>query len=407
VTPHVLVVDDDPTVLDHACWCLTAGGYAVTTARNGEEALPLLSRALPDVLLTDVSMPVMDGFELVERMRHEIGPACAHAPRVIYLSSADDRASLKRAMRIGASDFLSKPISRADLLAAVRAQLAHTRPAARVTTDNKFSVVEQAGYRIISTLAQNDSSTVYHARHCTSGRDAALKVLRLAHSDAVDDPASTKLARFFNEYATLATMSHTNVARVYEHGVADECLFIAMEYFDGGDLSRIVGAGLGAHRARNIALQITDALTHIHARDVIHRDLKPSNVMLRQNGEVAIVDFGIAKSLTMQLHHTRHRETVGTPYYISPEAIRGSGVDARTDLYSLGLLLFEMLCGRRPYEADSIDELLAQHLHADVPALPAGLAAFSAVLERLLAKRPADRFASARDAAAALLAIPV
>lgn len=400
---QVLVVDDDPTIRDHVSWCLRTRGFDVRTACNGAEALPLLADTMPDILITDVSMPRMNGFELVERMR---GMPAQPQPRVIYLSSCDDKAGLKRAMRLGAGDYLTKPVSTPELLAAVTAQVEQVKDSpqnAGIDTSLARAAAD-AGYEVDALLGQGSAATVYRAhRKAHPGSTAALKVLKLANENLGGEAIT--LSRFFNEYALLSGMSHRGVARVYEHGVTDDQLFIAMEYFSGGDLARIIGRSLPPGRALDIVEQVATALSYIHAAGIVHRDLKPSNIMLREDGSVAIVDFGIAKNLSVALEHTAQHQTVGTPFYMSPESIRATNVCPQSDLYALGLILFEMLTGNRPYAADSIESLLHQHLNAPVPALPARYNALQPLLNRLMAKDVDARYQSADEVLEAIRAL--
>jgi serine/threonine protein kinase len=189
------------------------------------------------------------------------------------------------------------------------------------------------------------------------------------------------------------------VIRIYDQGFTDDHAYIAMEYFELGDLRGELREGMSRERALDVVAQVAHALEAIHSRGIIHRDLKPENIMRRRDGSVALADFGVAKSMLQQdnlvLTQTRHGEVVGTPYYLSPEQVRGEGITPATDLYSLGVMLYEMLAGTRPFQGDSLDMLLARHLTAPTPPLPAEHAGLQPVVERLMAKRAADRYASA------------
>jgi serine/threonine-protein kinase PpkA len=170
-----------------------------------------------------------------------------------------------------------------------------------------------------------------------------------------------------------------------------------MEYFPGGDLKVRLLQKVTSLAALRITSQIAKALDVIHSHGIIHRDLKPQNIMFRENGRLAIVDFGLAKDLGVESSLTRHGELLATPRYMSPEQCTGFPVDQRSDLYSLGVIFFEMLIGQRPFGAESPAGLIYQHVHGPTPQLPARLAGYQPIVNRLLAKKPADRFQSARE----------
>jgi serine/threonine protein kinase len=197
-----------------------------------------------------------------------------------------------------------------------------------------------------------------------------------------------------------------HVIRIYDQGFTDDHAYIAMEYFEHGDLRRELRGGMSQQRVVEVVAQVARALAAIHAHGIIHRDLKPENIMLRADGSVALADFGVAKSIlgpeTFTFTETRHGDVVGTPYYLSPEQVSGEEITPATDLYSLGVMTWEMLTGERPYRAETLAQLLALHLSAPTPRLPQAHLALEPVVDRLMAKRPADRYASAADVLADL-----
>ncbi|HZY18923.1 MAG TPA: protein kinase [Ramlibacter sp.] len=259
------------------------------------------------------------------------------------------------------------------------------------------------GYRLTRKIGTGGMTDVYLAQRDADGLEVVLKVL-----EASGDSATPHLSRFIQEYALLSRIDHPHVVRIHDQGFTDDHAYIAMEYFPLGDLRAELAGALPQRRALEVLAQVARALDAIHGLGVVHRDLKPENIMRRADGSVALADFGIAKSLlddeSLALTKTRHGEVVGTPYYLSPEQASGQAVTPASDLYSLGVTLYEMLTGERPYRAESLELLLARHLAAPVPRLPEAHAAVQPVLDRLMAKSPADRFADAASLLEALQA---
>jgi serine/threonine protein kinase len=170
-----------------------------------------------------------------------------------------------------------------------------------------------------------------------------------------------------------------------------------MEYFSGGSLTDLLAAGVSARQALSLLAQAASALREIHGRGILHRDIKPANLMVRSDGAIALADFGIAKRLGGEFNRTRHGELYGTPYYISPEQIGGIPATARSDIYSLGIIFYEMLMRERPFDAESVSELIALHIKAPRPRLPENLAEYQGLLDRMLAVDPRDRFEDAEE----------
>jgi serine/threonine protein kinase len=224
-----------------------------------------------------------------------------------------------------------------------------------------------------------------------TGTLRVLKVLNLTYS------GYDLLRRFVQEHQLVSEIRHPNVATIFGHGQTETHAYIVMEYFPRGDLRQCLARPMPVAQALHTLRQIAHALTAIHQRGIVHRDLKPDNLMLREDGTLVLADFGIAKDLQATLSHTRRGEGLGTPYYLSPEQALGKPVDQRSDLYSLGVMFYEMLTGERPFNAEDAPSLLAKHVNAPVPRLPAQLARLQLVIDRLLAKSPDERFSSAAD----------
>jgi class 3 adenylate cyclase len=247
-------------------------------------------------------------------------------------------------------------------------------------------------YRVLRKIGEGGNASVFLAQPIAGGPTQVLKVMR------VDGPdGESGLQRFMQEYALLAGIDHPNVARFFRQGFSAGSAYIAMEYFPLGDLRARIRRGLDPAIALYYLRQIAAGLEAIHQASIVHRDLKPDNIMLRADGIVAITDFGVAKQVSMLLTDTGAGEVVGTPYYLSPEQALGKRVDARADLYSLGVLAYEMFTGNKPYHATTTQDLLRLHVEAPVPPLPAQHKRFQPVLERLMAKAPEERYASATE----------
>src|SRR5205085_12122302 len=175
-----------------------------------------------------------------------------------------------------------------------------------------------------------------------------------------------------------------HVARIYGHGTSGEHAYLVMEFFEGGDFNkRLAGKPLRAEDALRLFRELMLALGDIHEKGILHRDLKPQNLMIRSDGSLAIVDFGIAKHIDAA-DMTGRGEILGTPRYMSPEQVQGKALDLRTDIYSAGVLLFQMLTGRHLFDGDTAVEVALHHLNTPPPALPDNLAQYQRLLDKLV-----------------------
>jgi serine/threonine-protein kinase PpkA len=248
------------------------------------------------------------------------------------------------------------------------------------------------GYRILRKIGEGGMASIFLAQHAEGGPPQVLKVMQLDKAVEADG-----LQRFIQEFALLAQIEHPNVARIFRQDFSVAHAYIAMEYFPQGDLrARMKAGALEPATAISYLKQTAAGLAAIHEVGIVHRDLKPDNLMLRQDGSLAVADFGVAKQTAMKITDTGDGDIVGTPYYLSPEQALGKGVDARCDIYSLGVLAFELLTGRKPYHANSAQELLRMHVHDPVPLLPPEHAHLQAVMESMMAKDRDQRYPSAK-----------
>jgi serine/threonine protein kinase len=256
------------------------------------------------------------------------------------------------------------------------------------------------GYRNIRRLAAGPVSDLYLAESEHAGALVALKVARDRQEEDIELDDSFR--RFLQEYEIVKRIRHPNIVRLYDLGVSDEHAWLVMEYFRAGDLRRRMRAGMDPVAGMRTLVAVARALEAIHASGILHRDLKPGNIMFRDDGSPALIDFGMSKDEALELDVTDTGLIFGTPHYLSPEQGHGEPIDVRSDLYSLGIILFEMLTGRKPYMAENPMAIIYMHRKSPLPALPEAHAELQPLVHRLLAKSPADRFDSAQDAAAAI-----
>ncbi len=249
------------------------------------------------------------------------------------------------------------------------------------------------GYTIDKEIARGGMSTVLLAKRLEDGLDVVLKVL---FTQGQEDPSALK--RFMQEYNLISAMNHPHVIRIYERAFASEFAYIALEYLPQGDLSKRISGGISADKAMSYLRQITLGLGAIHELNIIHRDLKPGNILFHDEDTLKITDFGAAKIISNEMQDiTMNNMIVGTPYYMSPEQGTGMKVDQRSDIYSLGVLFYLMLTGKKLFRANSIAKLVQAHLNDPVPKLPDHLSKYQPLIEGMLAKDPDERFQIASE----------
>jgi serine/threonine protein kinase len=254
------------------------------------------------------------------------------------------------------------------------------------------------GYEIIRELGVGGMATVYLAIQRSLDRKVAIKVMKRS----IDDLDKFE-RRFLMEGRTMAKLPHRNIVAVYDIVKNDDVTYIAMEYLDGGTLSTKMKEGLSLAEAISVVVQIAQALQFAHEHGIVHRDLKPANIMFRDTNTPVLTDFGIAKH--QDASATRLTQTgmlVGTPTYMSPEQINALEVDGRSDLYSLGVLFYELLTGAPPFQADTPIAVLMAHLTSPAPPLPGAFAEFQPVLDMMLAKNRDERFPNLKEFTRAL-----
>jgi eukaryotic-like serine/threonine-protein kinase len=326
------------------------------------------------------------------------------APPTVVIASGGNELTAVRAIQLGANDYLPRElISGQRLATALRTAMKAPRrsPTRRHSGKSPRRKIDPAHlnlpqYSILHKLGESSRAAVYLANSASLGRNVALKISKPMIEDA------DECNEFAREYAAISALRHPSVVEIYDYGFHDGREFISMEYFPCGDLKVRLQQPITVRESLEFAYRICGALEIIHARGLIHRDLKPPNVMLREDGAIVLIDFGIAKGVELGGRSTAVGVLRGSPYYMSPEQAQGIPLDARSDLYSVGVILFEMLSGNKPYTGSSAMEVMQQHVHGPRPRLPPDQIEYEALLEHFMARQRDERFPDAIAATGAL-----
>jgi len=252
--------------------------------------------------------------------------------------------------------------------------------------------MEIPGYDVKRTIGRGGMATVYLAIQQSLDREIVLKTLNTTHDEDGDF-----FERFLKEGRIIASLRHPHIVTIFDIGSADDILYISMEYVEGGDLRAKIENRLAPVRGLDLVSKIGQALAYAHKKGIVHRDVKPANILFRGDGTPLLGDFGIAKDFNADNELTSTGTILGSPFYMSPEQAEGLPVDGRTDIYSLGVIFYEMLTGEKPYEGDSAIKVIMKHIQSPVPQLPPELDQFQPLLDRLMAKDRDQRIGDAGE----------
>jgi eukaryotic-like serine/threonine-protein kinase len=410
MNPRLLVVDGERQVrtwLRHHIEILWPDATIVEMEPAQLESAPPAhtSTASIDVVLLGVTCDESaeaagSGLEQLRRLW-----AREDTPPVVLVATGGNELSAVEAIRLGAADYLPRRLLNAQLLGtavrrALRPRQQRAAAAARTTrTDADAAQLALPQYSIVRRLGESSRAVVYLAHSAALGRYVALKISKPAASESAEDSQT-----FAREYAAICAVKHPAVVEIYDYGFHAGREFIAMEYFPCGDLKTRLLQPITVLESLEYAQRICSALVVIHGAGLIHRDLKPPNVMLRPDGSIVLIDFGLAKGGPSTEPNTAAGVLRGSPYYMSPEQAQGLPLDARSDLYSVGVILFEMLTGSRPYSGNSAVEIMQRHVYGPRPPLPPDCGRLEPLLECFMARHPDGRFANAQLACHALTA---
>ena len=262
---------------------------------------------------------------------------------------------------------------------------------ARPVADRPHGGVEVEGYNIVRKLAENGLVSVFLAQ--AGAGERVLKTIR------VDDKKKrAELGKLIEDYSVVRPIEHPSVARTFGQGLSEMHVYFAMEYCPGGDLRNSIAERMVTEDVMKTLLRLCVGLKAAHEKGIFHGDLKPANIMIRADGSLAITDFRIANIVENAMGGAEAGVVVRSPHYLSPDLVTGLPADAQSDLYSLGVILHEMLTGQRPYASDDISQVMMHHLNSPVPKLPENLARFQPLLDRMMAKQRGERFGSVQEA---------
>jgi eukaryotic-like serine/threonine-protein kinase len=348
-----------------------------------------------DVVILDYMLGRGDGLEWLQQFKKR-----ADCPPVLFLTGAGNEVIAVRAMKAGADDYQRKQeLTREKLVASVREltrgaleKAVSPEEIERQEGHELGASIRIPGIKVLRLIGEGGMSRVYLASRDGDDEPLVVKILR---SEVTSDKSS--LARFIEEYNLVERIRSRHVARIHGHGVSGEHAYLVMEFFDGGDLNkRLAGRPLAPEESLQIFRELMFALGDIHEQGVLHRDLKPQNLMFRADGSLAILDFGIAKHVD-SIDRTGHGEILGTPRYMSPEQVRGAALDLRTDIYSAGVLLFQMLTGTHLFDGETAVEVALHHLNTQPPDLPEHLGQYQRLMDKLIEKDRDARFRNADE----------
>lgn len=405
----ILVIEDEQVIRRNITEILSFEGYTTLEAENGRVGVNTALQHVPDLVICDVMMPELDGFGVIRELQADLTTAMIP---FIFLTARADRQSMRYGMELGADDYLTKPFTPDELVSAVRTRFRkHT-----IATDTYHRIVTESGnslpvvpadegdgrligttmrgYQLWEHIGEGGAGTVYKAYQGSLGRHVAIKVLKPTYARNVEF-----IHRFQTEAELVARLEHPHIIPLYDYWYDENNIFLVMRYVRGGSLRESIRQR-GRWGLRETALlldQVAQALSVAHQVGIVHRDLKPDNILLDERNNAYLTDFGLAKNVLSGSAEPRSEEHLqalldaqdeffsqqpqstlfvtdsdamtGTPAYLSPEQIEGHSLSPQSDIYSLGITLYETLTGRYPFEGGSLGEIINRHLKQPLPSL--------------------------------------
>ena len=371
------VREDVQALLEERFHHLEIVNYSIEECRENYDAIPW---ATYDLVLVNCPYELGEGFEKLTAIKN-----LDHAPMVLVLTQKQTVAD--KTLQAGADNVYLHDNSLSDLAYKVENLL-------ELKQTLKNYPFNAPDYHVHEVIHEADNAIIYCA---TYQKNTTVAVKRFKYKLSEFEPAL--IQRLKADLQASVTLKHSGLVNVITSGISDDSFYLVMEYVAGGDLKNI----LDTHGTPPLSqaliwfVEITQAVGAIHHAGLLHRDLKISNILLKEDGTLALTDYGVEKSLLIDIGCLDEDEIYCTPYYVSPERVTGNCCTVASDIYSLGVIFYELLTGEKPFDSSSLLDLMKMHVLAPVPVLPEDLTQYQAFLEKLLAKCPDQRFADSNE----------
>jgi len=361
---------------------LRKGGHELLRSDGEGDVLTELFGFKPDVVIQNVSRGDLSPYGRLQEWRKL--PQFAGLPVLMLVDDSEEEVNL--ALTSGANEYVIKPIRATELTSRIGLLLHRTHMFSDEFTPGS---VFASRYKILSLLGKGGDSTVYRATDNSTNNDVALKILKVKTEEDVFS------GQFERETTQLAKLDHSNIVKLLDHGCHEGVFYVVTEFIDGQSLGDIIKQSpLMEESAVDLGLEIADALSYMNSSGIVHRDIKPDNILISDEGEVKIVDFGLSREEDQQTVSIKG-EMFGTPQYLAPEYIDGKKLTVKTDIYSLGVTLFYMVSGVLPFQAGTPMALLSKQLNEQPPMLNKISSdiseEFADIVNAMLAKDPEAR----------------
>lgn len=406
---QILIIDDDPLftkLLTHRIEA-ASDNVLIDCLDPGQQGWPSTSQTFSeyDIIFLDYVLGEYNGLRCLSSIRQRTRRAY-----ITMMSGTSNEQDAITSIKAGADNYLPKQLLTTDrvkeIFSAEKSDNKDTRTNTNFRLNNTHGVHSKKGpvffprlngYTVKRKIGIGGMAAVYLVTRDFDQLDVVMKVI-----DSTEPNTQQLVKRTKQEYELISQIDNDNIIVIDEIIEHDGLLLIVMEHFNAGDLKQRIEHRFSCKQAIDYLKNITSGLVAIDEKNYIHRDLKPSNIMFRDDGSLAIIDFSVAKSLDFNAGITLEGEVVGTPYYMSPEQAVGKPVDIRGDIYSLGIIFYEMLVGRKPFYSKDLHELIRMQINQALPELPIHLQNYNWLLAKMTAKSPAERFQSAQELADAL-----